>query len=1128
MEFRLLGPFEVSDDERVLRLAGGRQRALLVDLLLHANRTVSVERLVDDLWGGVVPDTAVKAVQIYVSRLRKVLPPGRLRTRAPGYVLEVGECELDLDRFERLLGEGRQALAGGRPGEASALFREALALWRGPALAEFSEPFAQPEASRLEELRLLALEERIEADLALGRDADLAGELEALVARDPLRERLRGQQMLALYRSGRQAEALATYQAGRRLLDEELGIEPSPALRDLERRILHQDPGLQLAPAEAAEDRSPGRASAAAAPPFHVEHVRPVGREVELASLRRLLAAAFSGRRQLVFVSGEAGIGKTTLVDALLAEAPATGSDLLVGRGQCVEQHGAGEAYMPVLEAIGGIRREPDRGRLAALLVEHAPTWVLQIPWLVEPSQLDAVRARTVGANRDRMLRELVEGLEALAAERPVILVLEDLHWSDWSTIDLLAAAARRREPARLMIIGTYRPIDARARASWIESVARELELRDLCVAIPLSALSEEAAAEYVATRLPEVEFAPGTEATLRARTRGSPLFLEKVVDAWIERGLVVEDGEGWRVAGDSEELTGNLPDSVLQLIGQELRLLPADDQAILEAASALSLEFAAAHVAAAVDLSEDEVEERCDDLARTGLHLVARGQERWPDGTLSGRYAFSHDVCREVLYERLPAGRRARLHHVLGTRLALAYGERSREVAAVLAGHFVRADDPNQAVRYLAAAAEQATERRAPHETIEHLAAGLAMLAELPESPERAVSELTFRSMLGPALIATEGWSSPEAEAALLRARGLAEEVGGTDQLASSLFMLATLYETRGEYERSEELLEETLALGARGGLLSDSHEFLACSLFHQGAFESALEHAERGLAVFDPGYVNTATAAYGDNSGVSCHSWAALSLWFLGYPDQARSRAAQAVELALDPRARHAHAAALAQAALVSQLRREPGQVAHWAEASIDAAEQGGFVYRGAMATILHGWARAARDPGSADEGIRELQQGLDLSRATGARMDDAYYLGLLADACTRAGRYAEGLTALEAALDSVPRGGRFFYEAELHRLRGQILRSTDRCEEGEAALVRALEVARKRGSPSLELRAAVSLGELLADSGRSEEARTTVTAARSKFTEGFDSPDLVQAGFLLGELGAPAEPQ
>lgn len=1124
MDFRLLGPLEVSDGETILPLAGGRQRALLAVLLLHANRTVSVQRLIDDLWGDAVPDTAVKAVQIYVSRLRKVLPAETLLTRPPGYVIEVGEGELDLERFEQLLAEARRAQTEGRPGDASTLLGKALALWRGPALTEFSEPFAPTEAARLEELRLSALEERIEADLAVGLHADLAGEVEALVARYPLRERLRGQLMVALYRSGRQADALATYHEGRRLLDEELGIEPSRALRDLERRILQQDPSLQLAPMETPMD-PPLRGTTSTAPPLVLEPVpvRPVGREVELARLRRLLADAWAGRRQLVLVSGEAGIGKTTLVESFLAETTATGDELLVMRGQCIEQHGAGEPYMPVLQAVGAIRREPDHKHLTTLLVEHAPTWVLQIPWLVEPLQLESVRARTIGANRDRMLRELFEGIEALAAERPVILLLEDLHWSDHSTIDLLAAVARRRAPARLLVIGTYRPADARAQAGAVEGVARELELRDYCVAIPLSALGERAAAEYVATRLPGAELAPETSATLTARTRGSPLFLEKVVDAWIERGLVFAEGDMWRVAGDPEKLTNDLPDSVLQLIDQELMRLPPEDQSILEAASALSLEFSTALVAAAVQLSDDEVEERCHDLARTGLCLVSRGQERWPDGTLSGTYAFSHDVCREVLYERLPAGRRARLHQALGARLVLAYGERSREIAAELAGHFVRAGDTEQAVLYLAAAAEQATERRASREAIEHLATGLAMLDQFPESTQRSARELPLRAMLGPALIATEGWSSPEAESALLRARALAEEVGGKNELASSLFMLATLYETRGEYDRSEELLQETLALGA-GGLLSDSHEFLACSLFHQGAFDSALEHAERGLAVFDPGYVNPATAAYGDNSGVSCHTWAALSLWFLGYPDQARERAAQAVELALDPRARHAHAAALAQAALVSQLRLEPEQAARWAEASLDAAERGGFVYRRAMATILHGWARAAAGSSPPDECIQELRQGLELSQATGAQMDDAYYLGLLADACLRAARPAEALTAVDSALEVLPRGGRFFYEAELHRLRAQILLAMDEHEAGEACLVRALEIARSQGSPSLELRAAVSLGELLADNDRTEEARTTVAAARSKFTEGFDSPDLVRARSLLHELAAP----
>ena len=248
MDFRILGPLEVRDGDREVRLRGGKQRALLALLLVNANRTLPIDRIVDDLWGDDVPESAQKMVQIHVSKLRKVLSPGVLHTRPPGYSLQLAPDDVDLFRFEQLVADSRTDLDAGRADEASAGFRRGLELWRGPALAEFaSEPFAEVEGARLEELRISALEGRLEADLLLGRHADLVGELEALIASYPLREGLRRQHMLALYRSGRQAEALAAYQEARRALADELGIDPSPALRDLERRILQQDSSLDLA-----------------------------------------------------------------------------------------------------------------------------------------------------------------------------------------------------------------------------------------------------------------------------------------------------------------------------------------------------------------------------------------------------------------------------------------------------------------------------------------------------------------------------------------------------------------------------------------------------------------------------------------------------------------------------------------------------------------------------------------------------------------------------------------------------------------------------------------------------------------------------------------------------------------
>src|SRR5262245_24320955 len=267
MEFRILGPLEVRGEDGEVRLRAGKERALLALLLLNANRTLAVDGIVDGLWGEDVPETAQKMVQVYVSHLRKLLPRDTLRTRPPGYALAVEPEQLDLHRFETAVAEARAELEAGDAGVAAERFAEALALWRGPALAEFTgEPLAQIEAARLDDLRMYAVEGRLEAELALGRHDAAVSELEALVAQHPLRERLRSQQMLALYRSGRHAEALAGYQAFRRNLSEELGIEPSPALRELERRMLQQDPSLDLpAPPiqRAAAPAQPGAAAAA-------------------------------------------------------------------------------------------------------------------------------------------------------------------------------------------------------------------------------------------------------------------------------------------------------------------------------------------------------------------------------------------------------------------------------------------------------------------------------------------------------------------------------------------------------------------------------------------------------------------------------------------------------------------------------------------------------------------------------------------------------------------------------------------------------------------------------------------------------------------------------------------------
>jgi DNA-binding SARP family transcriptional activator len=324
MDFRLLGPLEVVEHGRSLSLGGAKQRALLTMLLLHANEVVATERLIDDLWGEAPPATVAKSVHVYVSRLRGELGEDRILTRRPGYVLRADPGEIDLARFEALLADA----AAADPAQAAQVLRDALALWRGPALADLAyEPFAQGTIARLEELRLTALERRIDADLATGRHADVVGELDMLAAEHPLREGVHGRRMVALYRCGRQAEALEAYQAARRALVEELGVEPGRALRELQQAVLAQDPSLDLTPASA---QSGGGVF--------------VGRERELAELLACLDDTLAGRARLALVAGEPGIGKSRLLEELGARARSRGADVILGR--CWEAGGA-PAYWP-------------------------------------------------------------------------------------------------------------------------------------------------------------------------------------------------------------------------------------------------------------------------------------------------------------------------------------------------------------------------------------------------------------------------------------------------------------------------------------------------------------------------------------------------------------------------------------------------------------------------------------------------------------------------------------------------------------------------------------------------------------------------------------------------------------
>src|SRR5215831_14834 len=365
-----------------------------------------------------------------------------------------------------------------------------------------------------------------------------------------------------------------------------------------------------------------------------------VGREAEFEHLHYWLEQARGGVRQIVFVAGEAGIGKTTLVDAWLERVGT--EEIWSARGQCIEHYGSGEAYLPVLEALGRLCRQPGPARLIGLLRQYAPTWLVQLPWLLSPAERDAVQREVQGTTRERMLREMAEALEVLTVETPLVLILEDLHWSDTATLDLLAVLARRREAARLLLIGTYRPVDVIVREHPLRGLTQELQLHGHCTELLLEGLTEAEIAAYLAARFPGSGLPPELAWVLLQRTEGNPLFLVNVVEYLMAQRVLVQGTGGWELHGGVEAVERGVPESLRQMIERHSARLSPEDQRVLEVASVVGVEFAAAAVAAALG-AEEQVEERCTALARRQHFLSSRGRSEWPDGTVTAHYRFRH-----------------------------------------------------------------------------------------------------------------------------------------------------------------------------------------------------------------------------------------------------------------------------------------------------------------------------------------------------------------------------------------------------------------------------------------------------------------------------------------------------
>ena len=719
IEFRLLGPLEVSRGGRSLSIAG-KPAALLALLLVHANEVVSTDRLIDGLWGNTPPKSAAKLVQGYVSHLRRSLTAGNdeeggdealVLTRPSGYLLRLDEGQLDAERFRTLLDQARTALAEGAADVAAQILGDALDLWRGPPLADFAyEPFARDEIAQLEELRLIGLEERVEAALAVGRHAELVGELEALIAHHPVRERLRAQLMLALYRCDRQSEALQAYQDARRLLVEELGLEPSRRLRDLEQAILRQDPALDRALPRAA----PGAADLGQqASGGRVGSVF-VGREKELETLQRALGDALAGRGRLLVIAGEPGIGKSRLAEELARAAADSRAEVVWGR--CWEAGGA-PPYWPWVQGIRSYARGADPERLrrelgadAAEIGEVVPEVREQIRDLGTSPAIDDPHARF------RLFDGITGFLKRASGTQPLVVVLDDLHWADEGSLRLLEFVAREVADARLLLIGTYRDVELSRRHPLSQTLA-ELTRERLFERIVLRGLNREDVAHFMEATW-GASPPPALVNAVHSQTEGNPLFVTEVVRLLAQEGELTPER-----LSDNESLSIRIPEGVREVIGRRLdRLSDACNEA-LAVASVIGREFGLDQLQRLLEgFSEDRLVQLLDEALSARVIEEATGAV--------DRYQFTHTLIQETLADELSLTRRVRLHARIAEALEALYGEDAERHAAELAHHFGQAQTqlgPDKFVRYSLVAGEAALAASAHEQALAHFDRALA-----------------------------------------------------------------------------------------------------------------------------------------------------------------------------------------------------------------------------------------------------------------------------------------------------------------------------------------------------------------------------------------------------------------
>jgi class 3 adenylate cyclase/predicted ATPase len=838
-----------------------------------------------------------------------------------------------------------------------------------------------------------------------------------------------------------------------------------------------------------------------------------VGRESEVALLLERWAQSQAGLGQVVLLSGEAGIGKSRLVEVLRERALSQGATRLVFR--CSPYHQQ-SALFPVIEHLQQVlawgRDDTPAAKLDMLertLQAHglAPDEAVPLVAALLSVPIPAGRypavALTPQQQRQQTMGAVVAWLLADAGRQAILAIWEDLHWADPSTLELLGLIIDRVPTARLLMLMTARP---EFRPPWAP--------RSHLTQLTLGRLTR-AQVETMVRQLTGGKPLPAEVlAQVVAKTDGVPLFIEELVKMLLESGLMQEEAECYALTGPLPPLAipSTLHDSLMARLD---RLATA--KAVAQLGAVLGREFAYELIRAVAPMDEATVQQGLAQLVDAEL-LYQRGSP------LPTQYLFKHALIQETAYQSLLKSTRQHYHQRSAQVLATQFPEVVETQPELVARHYTEAGLTEQAIPHWQRAAQQALQRSANPEAIDHSRTALELLKTLPQLPNRDQQELDLQIILGRSLMATQGFAAPEAESAYARARELCEEIGDSPQLFPVLHGMWRLYVNRPELHRARESGEQLLALAERGQdptLLLEAHRVLGQTKFWLGAIVATRAHMTQAMTIYDsqqqhPPYI----ALFGQHPGVTCQAFMAWALWMLGYPDQALQKTHRALTLSQEVDYPFTRAFSLACEAMLHRFRREAQAAGERAEDLIALSQQYGFAYWLPWGVILRGWALAKQQ--QAADGLAEIRRGLAAYQATRAEIFRPSFLGLLAETYGEVGQPKEGLGVLVDAFAAVDAHGERWWEAELHRLNAELLLplSGNNHNEAEIRCHRALDVARRQPAKSLELRAAMSLARLWQQQGKRAEAHALLAPIYDWFTEGLDTADLQEAKALLDE--------